>query len=504
MLHRSVVLRALFALGLLSIVLTVQVAVADAPLNDAFSSATVIVFSDGLFVDYPDLAEATAEDVDPEPALDYCWFDTDLPTVWYQYTPVADQTIEFSVKGAQEDAIALIMRDDLGTLTQQRCATTWHDAYQPMSAGQTYYILVQQLNSWATPGVIPFQAAEMPTSANDDFADAVTVGALPFEYSSDLRGATREDGEPSCVNEWGDSAPVRPSVWFTFTPPTTDTYLINLRREDYPEENVYGWWIAVYTGETLATLEQAFCSYGSGSGALAMRSPVQGTTYHIQILNEEWADQYQALFALDLAPPPTVDFEWYPYEPSIYSDVYFYSYWHDPAYIGADSFAWDFGDGSTSTEDYASHRYAEDGDYEVTFDLVTSDGRSASKTKTISVRTHDVGISMLRVPRVAVAGLSRQIGIGLATWRYDENVDVYLYKSTTYGEALVASFYDILLPVREGSRRPVVTFVNHRYTFTEEDAAIGKVTFRAEVYLKDHEDAFWSDNTAYSLPVRVR
>ena len=68
-----------------------------------------------------------------------------------------------------------------------------------------------------------------------------------------------------------------------------------------------------------------------------------------------------------------------------------FSYWNggywDPTVNG---WTWDFGDGATSTGQSVTHRFAADGDYDVTLTVSARGGRTASRTQTVSVRTYGV------------------------------------------------------------------------------------------------------------------
>jgi hypothetical protein len=56
------------------------------------------------------------------------------------------------------------------------------------------------------------------------------------------------------------------------------------------------------------------------------------------------------------------------------------------------------------------------------------------------------------------------------------------------------------VPVRSGSRTTTFTF---NYTFTREDAAMGRITFRAVANLVGPHDRFPADNEFVALPTNV-
>ncbi len=112
---------------------------------------------------------------------------------------------------------------------------------------------------------------------------------------------------------------------------------------------------------------------------------------------------------------------------------------------------------------------------------------------------HDVTITRFSVPQSARSGQTRPITVELTNKRYTETVEVQLWKSTPGGYVLVDSRVQNV-PVRPGNR---TTVFNFSYTFTNEDVALGKVTFRAVANLIDVRDALPLDNEAIALPCKV-
>ena len=83
--------------------------------------------------------------------------------------------------------------------------------------------------------------------------------------------------------------------------------------------------------------------------------------------------------------------------------------------------------------------------------------------------------------------------------RYDETVQVQLYKSGPNGFELIGTLQQSV-PVRGGGR---TTDLKLSYTFTSADAALGKVTFKAVAGLLSARDALPADNEAVALPTKV-
>jgi hypothetical protein len=164
------------------------------------------------------------------------------------------------------------------------------------------------------------------------------------------------------------------------------------------------------------------------------------------------------------------------------------------------SCAWDFGDGATTEGCYATHRFAKDGDYTVKHTATTPDGRTGTVSQVVSVRTHDVAAVHVAAPTAARVGQTRPITVNIKNNLYPERVEVQLHKSVPGGYELV-SVTNQNIPVRLGNRTTAVSF---SYTFTQADANIGKVTFKAVVNLIDARDVLPGDNEAISPPTKVQ
>jgi len=93
--------------------------------------------------------------------------------------------------------------------------------------------------------------------------------------------------------------------------------------------------------------------------------------------------------------PPQADFAWEPSEPTTQDVVRFVDLSRDPDGV-ITSWAWDFGDGTTSTERNPTHRYADDGLYTVR--LTVKDNEGATGTKAVKIQVANVPpVAMLTV-----------------------------------------------------------------------------------------------------------
>jgi PKD repeat protein len=82
--------------------------------------------------------------------------------------------------------------------------------------------------------------------------------------------------------------------------------------------------------------------------------------------------------------PPRADFEFSPSEPSTMDTVTFRDLSSDPDGEVV-AWLWDFGDGTTSTEQNPTHRYAENGRYTVKLTVMDNEGGEGSKTVELEV-----------------------------------------------------------------------------------------------------------------------
>ncbi|MEU1843006.1 PKD domain-containing protein [Micromonospora sediminicola] len=343
----------------------------------------------------------------------------------------------------------------------------------------------------AVPGVVALLAvnaagasAAADAPANDNLTGALPVGALPFVDGQDLSAATVQEGEPSSCFEAGRT------VWYSYTP-AADQLVTAGTGPDYLG-------VAVYTGDSLGTLAEVTCRPTYGGTPVTFRARA-GTTYLLRI-GADYAEQ--TTFRLDVAPGPEVDFDVADVEWSVFDEVAFWPRLYDPAGLGVDlgSLVWDFGDGTTSTEQYPRHRFTSDGDHRVRLTARTVDGRTATATHTSVVRTHDVAVVKVNTPSTARAGQRVGVTVEVRNNRYDEHVEVRLERSNPWGfEQVDAATKPV--PVTGGGGRTSFSFT---YTVTAEDAAMGKVTFRAVAAVRDHRDALPADNQLISTPVRVR
>ncbi|HEY6835848.1 MAG TPA: PKD domain-containing protein [Gaiellaceae bacterium] len=196
-----------------------------------------------------------------------------------------------------------------------------------------------------------------------------------------------------------------------------------------------------------------------------------------------------------------VGFYYTPGDPSIFDTVQFYDQSFDPAGVGIASETWSFGDGATAAGSCPTHRYAADGTYTLTLTVTMTDGRTASTSRDVFVRTHDVAVARMAVPETARVGETATIAIGLANGRYPETVQVRLLKSLPGGDWRQVGALTRPVPVRRGGG---TTDFDFEYAFAPEDAEAGEVRFRALATILGARDAMRSGNSFISPATRVR
>ncbi len=451
------------------------------PPNDNFASAMVITSLP--FNDPFDMTYATTESNE----LQYC--NSTQKTVWYSYTPSANQVVKVTLSGSSDGNLVIYQAygPNITDLNVINC-TSWSSLLSltfNANAGTKYYFQVGSIYGYGTTGQLNVET--VPPPANDNFANAKVITGLPYDDNTDMTGATRETNEPapSCGS-------TSKTIWYAYTP--TQSGMIS-QQSSGPYNT-----IAVYTGSSLTALQQVDCRYRYWYDYRFLTIQANaGTTYYFQLSTD---DNTFIPFHLQVVPPPEAYFGYYPYDPTVFDNVYFYNNSWDPAEIGIQSVLWNFGDGTTSTDWSPSHRYAADGNYTVKLTVTTPDGRTASTTGTVQVKTHDVAITKFTVPQSAAAGQTRQLVVGLNSKRFPEQVRVEFYKSVSGGYAYLG-YQDQSVPVRPSNR---TTDFQFSYTFTKDDAVMGKVTFRAVATILPYyeiRDAWPADNESIAPPTKV-
>lgn len=326
----------------------------------------------------------------------------------------------------------------------------------------------------ALSGVSPAFAV----GTNDNFADATQITSLPYSTNADNSGATFEAGEsnPTCGYGYTPS-----SVWFAYTPPTNTSLIASANYYYFPPV------LAIYTG-SLGNLTQVAC--GNYYPNLTFQAQAN-VTYYFQ-LSGLYGDQGTIPFSLQVTPPPQVSIYYYPSDPSTFDNVSLNASTYDPGQVYGFTYAWTISDGTTSNQGNFNHQFSTDGDYTVNLTATTFDGRSASASQVVQVRTKDVAITTFSIPQTARVNQTKTINVNIQNKRYSDYVQVTLIKGLPGGGEQAIGTLTIYVPAKAKQ----ATIFKFSYTFTSDDAAVGKVTFKAIANIVNGRDALPADNTA--------
>ena len=546
----------LFGCILALVVSSVSPAIAAPPENDNIGSAVVI---DSLpYQAVQDTSEASWSDgTDPS-----CLGGV---TVWYTFTPTSEIGLDINTFGSDYNTTLGVFWGNPSNPQMSSFGCT-DDGQVTFSAPAGLKLYIGVGAHQPLGGNLVLSATQIPPPANDDFANAKAIAALPFSETIDVSGATREAGESPylCPGSFNHS------VWYAFTP--TDDAAVTATLVD----GVVG----VFTGTSIDDLARVACSQ-PGTTPLTVQL-VGDTAYYFAVSHRNFVGGV-VTFNLTDAPSPVADFGFYPWNPTSLSPTSFTDESFDP---GGSTFAsrlWDFGDGASAsgccpshqfaadgdytvtltvtttdgrtdsasravpvrtpppspvanfhydppdpnrvstisfTDDsidpagqtfvstwyfgdgtFASgccpnHQYAEDGVYAVTLTVTTTDGRTDNRTLIVSVRTHDVAIVSVDVPKVGVVGSTKTVSVYVASGDYTENVQVYLLRSVPGG------FETVNLETQTIPASTTAAF-RFAYTFTSSDASLGTIAFQAHAVITDQIDPIPVDNVLTSANVKV-
>jgi hypothetical protein len=441
------------------------VAQAEPPSNDDFDAATVI--SALPFTTQVDTSEATTASDDPQ----WCRGFGNAGTVWFDYTATDNVLLRATTAGSSYSTELSVDTGERGHL-QLAASGCGNDSGSgatqtfPVTAGTTYHFMITPIGF--TGGMLSFALDIQPPAANDNFADAEIVSALPSDPRVDMTTASTETGEPtpSCASLSNHS------VWYAFTPARPVTVAAHAQGDSGDFS------VAVYTGTGLADLREVGC--GRPFDAPVVFPATAGVTYYFQVVGEPDFRNFVTLHLTE-APPPQPVFFVDPSDPTIYQETVFEAESGDPVGQPIASGQWTFGDGTSEPlEDIRAghHHYTVDGTYQVGLSITMRDGRTGSTIQPVVVKTHDVSAAKFDVPDRARTGQTKLITLSVANTRYLESVTVDVFRDNGHG---FDEFGTLTLDVPARANRTVQ--FPFAYTFTAADALIGKVTFRAVVRL---------------------
>lgn len=441
-------------------VLAPGVAQAAPPSNDDFDNATTITAVPSETA--TTTAEATRAPDDPTSCESYF-----SNTAWLRYTAPADGIVKASLTSTSYYAIFSVYTGTRGEL--QRLPGTCSYSYDTdtfhVTAGTTYHIMV---STYYNHGPATLRLESLSPAHNDDFANAERVPGLPTTVLSDVDRAGAEPGEPpvSCHPE------ATQSTWYVYTPSSP-------RWVSVTNAGLFADSIVAYRGTELSGLSELDCQ---NDRAAVFRAEV-GETYHIRIAaTPDDAGRGSVEFRTAPALTPYVSTNQSP--GSVFNDIYLYVSSGDQLNRPITSGELKFGDGTSTpitSEGYVQHRYTTDGVYQLALTVTTDDGRTGTTTGTLRIETHDVTVSGFAVPSRARVDQTKPITVSVTNNRYDETVEVELYKQT-------GSYFTRIGVQTQFMPAGRTTQFPFAYTFSAADAAAGSVTFKTVVRLRYPSD----------------
>lgn len=445
------------------------------PSNDDFADATAIASLP--FTSTVDTREGTAADDDPFT----CSWSTS--SVWFRYTAPVDGFARITTDRPNDEKPAI------SAYTGERGALTWTPGacQHPhgggsntfaVTAGTTYHFLLQDTRF---AGPVKFGVELVPRAVNDDFASAVDV-PLNTDVAGDPGPASLEAGEPKPGCEHSSTR----SLWFRYTPDSARFVSAKVT------QNLSSAGVAVFRGTALNALTEVDCLHSAHNPAIFAAAP--GETYYLRVAEDIYGAAPLTLRLTD-APQIKPTASWMnPARPGVFDEVQFEIDPGDPAGRWLAGGEIRFGDG-TSAEIPAVpgpatvwHRYAADGEYELTITGHTADGRSGTSTRTVKVETRDVTVSNVAAPATAKVGEAGHIEVSVTSTRYAEDVVVELLRRRSDG------YHDVVGTVRQRVEKDSTAVMPFTYTYSADDAALGKATLKARARIYKRDDNNPADN----------
>jgi hypothetical protein len=197
-------------------------------------------------------------------------------TLWWNYTSQSDATIVIRFETTDWSPLFVVYTEDGSAgapLAEVACGGFLPFPGEPhvteattalaVEAGHTYYIQLGGLGLLARDpdsGLVALTVYHPAPPANDNFANSVAIGGLPFEHEVDLSGATSEPFEPQspCVSDPEFGFEFANTAWYSYTPTEDATILV----EAY-SQTAYAAAVA-WTGEPGSFVEAGWLSVHHG------------------------------------------------------------------------------------------------------------------------------------------------------------------------------------------------------------------------------------------------
>jgi 5-hydroxyisourate hydrolase-like protein (transthyretin family) len=245
-------------------ILQVNVEQITPPANDNFVNAEAI--NSLPFSSTVDNTEATVEPAEP---LD-CSFP--FRSVWYSFMPADDMAVRVDTADSQVGGIVAVFiasGPGISDLTALACANNNFSTNLQLQAGQTYYL---QVDSFGEAGTVQVNVEQITPPANDNFANAEVINALPFSASVDTTDATMELNEPlapSCGS-------ILKTVWYSFTPAENTAVRLDMPGGS-PGGSAY---VYIASGPAISDLAPVGCTLQGTSLNIQLQG---GETYYLQV-----------------------------------------------------------------------------------------------------------------------------------------------------------------------------------------------------------------------------
>ncbi len=281
-----------------------------APINDQFENAAAISGSPAISSGFN--AAATSQSDEPSHASG-----TSDKSVWWKWIPTTNGLTEISTVGSDFlTALAVYRGSDLNALTL--VASDIDEGPNPQGSnlsfeaisGEDYYIAVDGIGGGT--GNISLTIGQGVT--NDDFASSEAIEGINIRATSNNGSATSENDEPNHA----PLVPASRSVWWSWTAPLSGDVTVSTSAS-----NSFDTVLSVYTGDTLASLQQVASDDDSGPGWTSELTftAQKDTTYRIAV--DGWNDSFGAI-ALTVASGENDDFSnARPYISDTFNDIAF-------------------------------------------------------------------------------------------------------------------------------------------------------------------------------------
>jgi hypothetical protein len=259
--HRTVRAFFILVIVLAQIFTGITPARAAPPANDDFANAEEIAS-----LPFSASVNNTQATLEPgEPHAEGCG--QPFRTLWYSFMPAEDLAIRITIPSSGNVKLFLASGPAISDLIFQTCANGGDSASFALQAGQTYYL---QVDSYGQGTTIQFSLEQVAAVANDNFADATPINALPFSTSADITNASAEYGEPVQCGH-----PFR-SVWYAFTP--AEDMAVRVDMFDSQVAGTVGVYLA--SGPALSDLTFFACASTGRSTNFALEA---GKTYFLRV-----------------------------------------------------------------------------------------------------------------------------------------------------------------------------------------------------------------------------